>query len=157
MSKVMITLDRNYGSKSIHSDDSSVAPSFVGLTENELAALMSIALCGLDCMGGDKPSDLHEDNMSWFNQTDIVRGAQVSSMAARGLMTFLNRKELIADYEKGRKGALPKNDDGTVKDHWTLTDGGINAAQQAWNSLGELDPEVLARRPALARALELRK
>lgn len=157
MSKVIITLDRNFGSKSIHSDDSSVAADLVFLTELELASLMTIALCGMDCMGGKKPSDLLEDNMSWFNQTDIMNGTGCSTMAARGVMTFLGRKGLAMDNETGRRGALPKNDDGSVKDHWALTDAGINAAQHAWWAARnqQLDADMVARRPALSRVIGL--
>ena len=156
MAKVIITLDRNFGSKGINSDDSSVAPSQVFLTELELSALMAVALNGMDQMGGNEPADLHGDNCSWFNQGDIMSGAGVTTMQARGLMTFLNRKGLIADAEAGRKGALPKVD-GTneVRDHWAMTDAGINAAQHVWATIDQLDHELTRRRPALARAVEL--
>lgn len=151
MAKVIITLDRSFGTHPVGDGTADL----VALTELELAALVGIAFEGLDCMGGRAPNDLLQDNMSWFNQGDIVSAAGVSTMAARGLMTFLNRKGLISDAEADRKGPLPKNDDGTVRDHWTLSDDGIRAAQHVWATADQLDADMVARRPSLSRLLEV--
>lgn len=100
------------------------------LSAKEAAATLTIAELGLSCMGGSTASDLHEDNMSWFNQGDLVDALGIGTMAARGLMTFLNRKGIAMDTEAGRKSdASIQKVEGKVIDHWALTEHGINVAQ----------------------------
>jgi len=152
VAKLIITLSTTFANGK-HEGDST---KLVCLTELEVSALAAVAINGMNQMGGDEPAKLHGDNCSWFNQSDIMLGAGVTTMQARGLMTFLNRKGLISDYEAGRKGALPKVE-GTneVRDHWSMTDAGICAAQHLWTTIKQVDAAVIARRPALARFLAL--
>ena len=85
------------------------------LTKKETDALIAIAYQGLECMGGETPADLHDDNMSWFNSEDLVRDLKISNAQARGIMSALFSKHLIAD--------------GGGSD-WYLTDSGIDEAER---------------------------
>jgi len=94
------------------------------LSPKEAAATLTIAELGLSVMGGASAQDLHQDNMSWFNQGDLVDALGISSMAARGLMTFLNRKGIAVD--NGKQG---QKVDGKDLDRWSLSEHGINVAE----------------------------
>lgn len=101
------------------------------LSAKESAATVAIAELGLSVMGGSTATCLHDDNMSWFEQSDLVDALGINTMAARGLMTFLNRKGIVQDSEAGRKSdaKLQKGEDGKTIPHWALTEHGINVAQ----------------------------
>jgi len=143
VAKLIITLSTTFANGK-HEGDSS---KLVCLTELEVSALAAVALNGMTTMGGSEPADLHADNCSWFNQGDIMKWAGVTTMQARGLMTFLSRKGLVADH------GVDKGD--RKRDHWYVSSEGINAAQHLWTTINQVDAAVIARRPALARFLAL--
>jgi hypothetical protein len=90
------------------------------LSPKEAAATVAIAELGLAVMGGSTASCLHDDNMSWFEQSDLVDVLGIGTMAARGLMTFLRRKGIAMD-----NGGRTKEITAT----WCLQEHGINVAQ----------------------------
>ncbi|RLC88501.1 MAG: hypothetical protein DRJ03_02520 [Chloroflexi bacterium] len=90
------------------------------LTTKESKALEAITQNGLSGMGGSVPSDLHEDNYSWFDRQVISERTGFSKHVAAGLMASLEDKDLIVDHEM----------DGTG---WALTEDGIDEAQKIWD------------------------
>lgn len=93
----------------------------VTLTDKEHVALMAIAQNGLDGMGGEEPADLHSDNFSWFDNSEITTITGMSKHQCSGLMASLEEKGLIVNSEEGVNGEGP--------DQWYLSDTGIDLAQ----------------------------
>ena len=90
------------------------------LTEKEIKALVAIAK---EADGGHKcAQDLKDDNCSWFDRQTIM-GAGFSSEAAKGLMSSLETKGMIFNYE-------PSSHCG-----WILTDLGIDTAYEQINKV----------------------
>lgn len=87
------------------------------LTPKEKSALRAIFINAQQQCGIESPLELHNDNYSWFDRADITRHTGYSKFEAAGLMSSLNEKGLIADYEG----------DGTG---WALTATGIDATQE---------------------------
>lgn len=96
----------------------------VTLTAKEQTALVAIARNGLDAMGGTEPKDLHEDNMSWFDNSDLTTLTDMSKNQCAGLISSLEAKGLVVDSGEGINGQGP--------DQWFLSDSGIDLAQQVW-------------------------
>lgn len=94
----------------------------MSLTEKEQNALIAISKHALDNMGGKEPSDLFEDNYSYFNREDLSGymsdSQDVDKHEAAGLMSSLENKGLIVEEDGGE---------------WALTDKGINEAQEIWS------------------------
>ena len=86
------------------------------LTVKETKAFMTIIDQALQAMGGDEPKDLLDDNFSWFNETDLTAGG-FSKHQAAGLMSSLEKKGLIENYEPGHEFG------------WAISDEGINEGQ----------------------------
>jgi len=95
------------------------------LTEKEKVALRAIAQNASEGCGAKEPKDLHYDNYSWFDRSDITRLTGFSKFEAAGLMSALDEKGLIQDNEG----------DGTG---WALTEKGIDAAQEVWHEVPAL-------------------
>ena len=85
---------------------------------------MAITENALVNMGGSEPKDLFDDNYSWFDRSDISDKTGFNKHEASGLMSTLNEKKLIFDYE----------DDGTG---WCMTNYGITFAQKLFEELNE--------------------
>lgn len=96
----------------------------VTLTDKEHVALMAIAQNGLDQMCGNEPTDLLEDNCSYFDLSEMVTITGMSKHQCSGLMSALDEKGLILDTEEGINGEGP--------DQWVMTDEGIKVAQSIW-------------------------
>lgn len=92
----------------------------MNLTQKETNALKAITRNGLEGMGGTEPKDLYDDNYSWFDSTDLVNILGISQAEARGIMSALNEKDLIFDYEGDGSG-------------WCLTENGIHEAEGIWD------------------------
>lgn len=99
----------------------------MNLTEKEQNALLAITRHALNNMGGKEPSDLYDDNYSYFNRGDLSvymsGGQKVNQHEAAGLMSSLDNKGLIVEVDHG---------------DWALTDEGIRQSQEIWTPL-ELD------------------
>jgi len=93
----------------------------INLTEKENKVLKYLVAEGLECMGGKQPTDLIEENMSWFGIKDIM-SLGFNRHQAAGLMSSLNEKEMVMDTE----GGVPDLD-GRVT--WIVTEDGINIIQ----------------------------
>jgi hypothetical protein len=92
------------------------------LTTKEIKALAAIAQNATDaCCSGPEPKRLLDDNFSWFTVEDITAITGYSKHSVTGLMSTLNDKGLIGDFEG----------DGTG---WCMTEAGINEAQEIWES-----------------------
>lgn len=96
----------------------------VTLTTKEHTALVAIARNGLDAMGGTEPKDLHDDNMSWFDNSDLTTLTGMSKNQCAGLISSLEAKGLVVDSGEGINGNGP--------DQWYLSNNGIDLAQQVW-------------------------
>ena len=92
-----------------------------GLTTKEYGALKAVVNIGLDAMGGESAADLRDDNMTWFDASDLARAMSISFPAAKGLMSALDSKGLICDSGEGVNGEGPNQ--------WYLSDSGITAAE----------------------------
>lgn len=92
------------------------------LTAKEHVAFNAIVSNGLDAMGGSEPADLLEDNMSWFDNADLIKATGFSKHQCAGLIASLEQKGFVVNSEEGINGEGP--------DQWSLTDAGINYAQQ---------------------------
>jgi len=93
----------------------------VELTDKEHVALMAIAQNALDAICGEEPSDLHEDNCSYFDNSEITKITGMSKHQCSGLIAALEGKGLILDTDEGINGEGP--------DQWVMTEEGINLAQ----------------------------
>ena len=93
----------------------------MNLTVKEQTALNFIANMGLDCMGGSTKTHLKEDNMAWFDSTDLMNGLKISRFEAAGIMSALDAKGLAFDSGEGVNGRGPNQ--------WCITDDGINFAE----------------------------
>jgi predicted transcriptional regulator len=67
----------------------------MNLTEKETKALKALVQDGLNTMGGTEPTDLLEDNMTWFNRKSLSKATGFSKHEASGLMSSLEEKGLI--------------------------------------------------------------
>jgi len=87
------------------------------LTAKEQAALNFLARN--NGSGSTTKAMLKDDNCSWFNVTDLMRGLSLSRHEAAGIMSALDAKGLCVDHEGGGKF------DG---DSWYVTNRGIDAS-----------------------------
>lgn len=72
----------------------------VELTEKEHKALVFLVSDGMRCICAEKPSELLEDNMSWFNRKSLSKGTGFSKHEAAGLMSSLEKKGMVVnDYD----------------------------------------------------------
>lgn len=92
------------------------------LTTKEKSAIVAISKHAVKSMGGKQPSDLLEDNFSWFRTSDIAPLLKVSIQAANGVLSGLDKKQMISRSDK--------------KGEWAFNDTGINEAQKIWEEKG---------------------
>lgn len=104
------------------------------LTPKEHAVFNAIVINGLDAMGGIEPIDLIEDNMSWFDNADLIKSTGLSKHQCAGLIASLEEKGLVVNSEEGINGK------GAVQ--WSLTDEGIRYAE---NIKDEPVPEIVVK------------
>lgn len=97
------------------------APISGDYTAKEIDAIRAIVAQGLSTMGGKSARDLHDDNMSWFDASDLMNDMGITREAAGGIMSALDSKGIIGDSGES-KGATTGND-------WYLTDSGIAIAE----------------------------
>ena len=97
----------------------------VQLTQKEAQALLVITNEGLDCTGGEKPSDLLDNNMSWFAASCLMKALKINKNEAAGIMSALDAKCIAMDNDPGAKERYT----------WALTDYGINMAQELFDAL----------------------
>lgn len=71
--------------------------------------------------GATTKSYLLDDNMTWFNINDLIKGLGLSRHEAAGIMSALSAKGLAEDYEAG---SIVRYD----RDSWFVTDKGILAS-----------------------------
>jgi hypothetical protein len=91
----------------------------IKLTDKEEAMLKLIGNNALDGMGGSSYADLHEDNYSWFQASDLIKETGWSKESVGGVMGSLTEKGLICEDIGGEKYK--------GKNLWSLTDTGIDA------------------------------
>jgi hypothetical protein len=92
------------------------------LTTKEQAALNFIAQnngCGATTKAG-----LKDDNFSWFDIDDLMKGLSLSRHEAAGIMSALDAKGLASDTEAGAKVRYDRAS-------WALTNKGIDASDLA--------------------------
>ena len=87
------------------------------LTKKETEAFKVIVDQALREMGGNEPKDLHDDNFSWFNRTDISEGTGFNKNEAAGLMSSMEEKMIVENYDPGHEFG------------WCITEPGIDVAQ----------------------------
>lgn len=97
-----------------------------GVTQFQAEVIHAVAKMGMSANGSAKPSDLKADNMTWFNARELV-----------AMLEDITRHQAAAVIGSlGRKG-LAMNSDPKASAGWTLTDSGIDVAQQLFDSLDE--------------------
>ena len=89
------------------------------LTAKEAAALNYIARN--NGAGAKTQERLLDDNCSWFNVADLMRGLDLNKNEAAGIMSALDAKGLAMDYEAGSTVRYDR-------DTWALTNAGIRAS-----------------------------
>jgi len=90
------------------------------LTTKEQTALNFLARnngCGATTKVG-----LRDDNFSWFNAQDLMKGLGLNQNEAAGIMSALNAKGMAFDDEAGTKAPQ------YGRDTWTLSNAGIDAS-----------------------------
>lgn len=89
----------------------------IELTEKEIKAFRAIVDNAMEaCMShGSTPKDLHKDNYSWFDRQTITERTGFSKHEASGLMSSLDDKNLICEYDDGE---------------WAISDYGIDIAEE---------------------------
>ena len=65
------------------------------LTENEFRAIFVLVSDCLHNMGGDRPTDIHEDPLTWTASEVLFDSGKWSQAKARGTYGALERKNLI--------------------------------------------------------------
>lgn len=108
----------------------------IKLTNKEKNAIVAISKHGVKSMGGKEPSDLLDDNFSWFRTSDIAPLMEVSIQAANGVLAGLDKKHIISQPNK--------------KGEWAFNEAGINEAQKIWEEKGLIpkDEEKELKKPA---------
>jgi len=71
------------------------------LTDKEQIAFTAIVEEGLSNICGKHPSDLLDDNCSWFHPKDIVQRTDFSKPQISGLLSSLEKKGLIVNSGDG--------------------------------------------------------
>ncbi len=94
----------------------------IELSDKEQTAFKAILDNALENMGGKEPIDLHMDNHSWFDLLDIMNRTSFTDRQVSGLMSSLNDKGLIHDY-----------------DGWAMTDEGVDVAQHLFGTVNKVD------------------
>jgi len=69
------------------------------LTEKEHKTLVLLVQDGMAVIGANEPKELLEDNMTWFNRRCVTKGTGFSKHEASGLMSSLEKKNLIVTYD----------------------------------------------------------
>ena len=71
------------------------------LTTKEQTTFTAIVIEGLSNVCGEHPSELLDDNCSWFYPNDIVKRTDFNKNQVAGLLSSLEEKGLIANSGDG--------------------------------------------------------